>query len=59
MSKIAEFITPHFKYYPLENIKHLDYLDFVKGLELFKKGGKNNIKEIRDIISGMNSKRKF
>ena len=59
MSKIAEFITPHFKYYTLENIKHLAYLDFVKGLELFKKGGKNNIKEIRDIISGMNSKRKF
>lgn len=57
--KITEAIIPHFESYPLENIKSLDYLDFIKGLVLFKQGEKSNINKIKKIISGMNSNRKF
>ncbi len=57
--KIYANIIPHFNHYPLQNIKYLDYLDFVKGLELYLKGGKINLKDSVKIISGMNCYRKF
>jgi hypothetical protein len=38
-SKIRNIIIPHFSDYPLQNIKHLDYLDFKKASESFESGG--------------------
>ena len=56
--KLSNQVLPHFNNYPLNNIKTLDFLDFKKALELYiTKGGKNNINEIKKIISNMNSKR--
>lgn len=58
MKKITEFIIPHFESHPLENIKQLDYLDFLKGLNLYKEHGKENITEIKKIISGMKARKR-
>jgi len=54
---IYEYILPHFKKYPLCNIKTLDFLDFNKAAELFKFESRNSTKSIREIISNMKSRR--
>lgn len=55
--QIYETIIPHFDNYPLYNIKSLDLEDFKKAAELFKAKGRNSTKDIKEIISNMNSKR--
>jgi hypothetical protein len=54
---IYEYILPHFKKYPLCNIKTLDFLDFNKAAELFKFESRNSKKSVREIISNMKSRR--
>jgi hypothetical protein len=56
-TKIYTIIIPHFKDYPLYNIKTLDFLDFKKAANLFNIDGKNSIEPISNIISNMISRR--
>lgn len=56
---IYNFIIPHFDYYPLFNIKSLDFLSFKKAADLYRTESSKNIELIKKIISNMNSKRKY
>jgi hypothetical protein len=58
-SKIYETIIPHFDNYPLYNCKNLEFLDFKKAANLYKEDRKSNAETIQQIISNMNSKRKY
>lgn len=58
-NKIVNNIIPHFDNYPLQNIKHLDFTDFKKAVELHKSEGLTNGEAIKDIINNMNSKRVY
>ena len=44
ISDIMEKVLPFFDKYPLLTRKHLDYLDFIKGLNLYKVHGKKKYK---------------
>jgi len=58
-NNIYNIIIPHFDKYPLNNIKQLDYADFKIAANLFKSNGIKNTEKIKQIISNMNSKRKW
>ena len=53
-------VLPIFERYPIQGVKSLDYLDFVKVLELIKNKEhltKEGIEKIRKIKTGMNQSR--
>ena len=52
-------IITHFDKFPLYNVKSLDFQSFKQAATLYKDGGKNNTKAIKQIINTMNSKREF
>jgi len=54
---IYKYILPHFKKYPLFNIKELNFLDFYKATELFKNKNNNYTESIREIIFNLKSRR--
>lgn len=56
-NNIFNVVLPHFENYPLHNIKSLDLADFNKAANLFKTKGRAETSAIKEIISGMNSKR--
>ena len=57
--KICNHIIPHFDQFPLCNVKTLDFESFKQAVVLYKEGGKNNTKDIEEIINSMNSNREF
>ena len=57
--KICNNIIPHFDQFPLCNVKTLDFESFKQAVVLYKEGGKNNTKDIEEIINSMNSNREF
>lgn len=58
-NKIFDIIIPHFNKYTLKNIKTLDFNDFKKAANVYKCEGKKSTETIQQIISNMNSNRKF
>lgn len=57
---IKEKVLPFFYSYPLQGIKRMDYLDFVKAAEIIEVKGHlslEGIKKINSLKSGMNSSR--
>jgi len=61
VANIYHIVIPHFELYPLENIKHLDFLDFKQGMELvFTKQHltREGMDRIKTISAGMNTGRK-
>jgi len=55
-------IIPLFEKYPIQGVKSLDYVDFCKVAALMKENchkTKEGLEQIRDIKSGMNTKRNY
>ena len=52
-------IITHFDKFPLYNVKSLDFQSFKQAAIIYKDGGQNNTKAIKQIINTMNSKREF
>ena len=59
---LTDKIIPFFQKYPVQGVKHLDFLDFVKVAEIIKEKGhltEEGLSKIRKIKKGMNTGRKF
>ena len=62
LDDLSEKIIPFFQRTPIKGVKLLDYLDFVKVIELMKNKDhltRSGLDEISEIQAGMNQRRKF
>lgn len=60
LSGITEKIIPFFNNYPIKGIKYLDYLDFLKAIDIMKEKEHlilKGLEQIQQIKNGMNSRR--
>lgn len=62
ISNLVNLVIPFFEKYPIYGAKHLDFLDFCKGVSILKNKGhltSKGLEELRDLAYGMNTYRKF
>lgn len=62
LSDLLYIIIPFFQQYPLYSAKHLDFLDFKKGLNIYKTKDhltSEGLRELKELAYKLNSFRKF